>query len=72
MNEKSYAVPQVETLNAIDNAFAMLAYNDGRIAAVANDNRDYKTITFGFPLESITNPTYRNQLMGAVVNFLCQ
>ncbi len=72
MNAQSYAVPEVETLRPTGNAFAMIAYNDGRVAATAYDGSDHKAITFGFPLESITNSTHRNQLMGAVVNFLCK
>jgi hypothetical protein len=72
LNGKSYAVPQVEAITAKENAFPMLAYSDNQAAAVAYDGNDYKAITFGFPLESITEAHQRNQLMQAIVNFLCK
>lgn len=72
MNADSYSVPQPEILSALPGAFAMLAYSDGTGAAIAYSGKDYRTITFGFPLESIRTNQTRNQLMGAVVRFLCQ
>ncbi len=71
INPQSYSVPCPETCYPAGNAFAMLAYANGSPAAVAYDGSDYKAVTFGFPLEAITDPTSRNRLMGAVVNFLC-
>ena len=72
LNGESYAVPQPEAINPTGGAFAMLAYSNGLPAAVAYDGSDYKAITFGFPLESITDARSRNRLMEAVVNFLCR
>ena len=72
LNEQSYAVPQVEALTPDASAFAMLAYSTGHIAATAYDGNDYKVITCGFPLESITDANNRNQLMSAIVKFLCK
>ncbi|MBQ1665163.1 MAG: xanthan lyase, partial [Bacteroidaceae bacterium] len=72
LNDQSYAVPQPEAINPTGGAFAMLAYSNGLPAAVAYDGSDYKAITFGFPLESITDARSRNRLMEAVVNFLCR
>ena len=72
MNDKSYAVPRPEALKPADGAFAMLTYTSGQTAATAYDGQKYKTVVCGFPLESITNGNKRNQLMGAIVRFLCK
>lgn len=72
LNAQSYAVPQPEALKPTEGAFTMLVYSDGQPAATAYDGKDHKSITFGFPLESITDDNARDQMMGAVVNFLCR
>lgn len=72
MNDKSYAVPRPETLKPVDGAFAMLTYANGQTAATAYDGKQYKTVVCGFPVESIDNGSKRNQLIGAIVRFLCK
>ena len=72
MNPKSYAVPKIMSLQPSVGAFAMLQYSDGSPAAVAYDGDDYKTITVGFPIESIQETQTRNLLMQAITNFLCR
>ncbi len=73
MNSSSYAVPTVLSLHPQgDNTFAMLQYADGQPAAVVYDGNDYKTITIGFPIESICDTTARDRLMQAVTVFLCR
>jgi len=72
MNPKSYAVPKIMSLQSSVGAFAMLQYSDGSPAAVAYDGDDYKTITVGFPIESIQETQTRNLLMQAITNFLCR
>lgn len=71
LNAESYAVPQPEAIDPADGAFTMLVYSNDLPAATAFAGSGSRTITFGFPLESITDPTARSQMMGAVVNFLC-
>jgi hypothetical protein len=70
MNAKSYAVPAPESIQPQADAFAMLAYSNGQSAAVAYPGKRHRAITFGFPLESITDAGQRNQLMAAVISFL--
>lgn len=72
MNDKCYAVPHVTSLQPVDGAFAMLQYINNMPAAIAHDGTDYKSITMGFPIESIKEPRQRNLLMEAVTNFLCR
>jgi len=72
LNAYSYAVPQPESIDPTNGAFTMLVYSNDLPAATAYDGEDYKSVTFGFPLESITDDNARNQMMGAVVNFLCK
>ena len=73
MNSESYAVPVVRSLPARgEGAFVMLQYSDHHPAAVAYDGADYKTITVGFPIESIREAQKRDLLMQAIVNFLCR
>lgn len=72
MNSVSYSVPAPEVLHADNPAFAMLVYDTGETAGTAYDGRDCKTIALGFPLESITDNTVRNRLMGAIISFLCK
>ena len=72
MNPQSYAVPHVLTLKAVAPAFAMLQYSDGRPAAIAYDGTDHKSVSLGFPLESIKDAESRNRLMQAITQFLCK
>lgn len=72
LNAESYAVPQPEAIDPADGAFTMLVYSNDLPAATAYAGKDNRVIAFGFPLESITDPAARSQMMGAVVNFLCQ
>lgn len=73
MNAESYAVPTVLSLHPVgDGTFAMLQYSDGQPAAVVYDGSDYKTISIGFPIESIRQTKSRDMLMQAVTNFLCR
>jgi len=71
LNSTSYAVPQPMSLTPSGGAFDMLAYSTNLSAATAYSGSDCKAITLGFPLESIREPEQRNQLMNAIVNFLC-
>ena len=72
MNPRSYAVPKVMSLQPTGGSFAMLQYSDGSPAAVAYDGDDCKTVTVGFPIESIQETQTRDLLMQAITNFLCR
>ena len=70
MNEYSYSVPSPSVLQPVGNAFAMLAYEGGASAAVANKQTNYSTITLGFPFETIQEKAQRRLLMRAIINYL--
>lgn len=72
MNKDSYAIPYISSIKATHDAFIMMLYSNNEPAAVAYDGNDYKTITLGFPLESIKEHNVRNTLMQAITNFLCK
>jgi hypothetical protein len=42
----------------------------GHSAAVAYDGQDYRAMTLGFPLESITDTTLRRRLLTNIISFL--
>lgn len=70
LNSQCYAVPSPDIVEPMSGAFAMLAYANGTSAAVAYDGRDHKTVTLGFPLESVADREQRDNLMSAIVRFL--
>ncbi len=77
MNDKSYAVPRITTINPLPagdgpTPFAMLQYSNNLPAGIAYDGTDHKAVIIGFPIESIREADSRNALMRAVTNFLCK
>lgn len=77
MNDKSYAVPRITTINPLPagdgpTPFAMLQYSNNQPAGIAYDGTDHKAVIIGFPIESIREADSRNALMRAVTNFLCK
>ena len=77
MNDKSYAVPRITTINPLPagdgpTPFAMLQYSNNQPAGIAYDGTDHKAVIIGFPIESIRETDSRNALMRAVTNFLCK
>lgn len=51
-------------------AFSAFVYPDGQSAGIAYAGEDYRVIATGFPLESIITPHQREQVMGALLQFL--
>ena len=72
MNEYCYSVPSPSVLQPVGNAFAMLAYEGGAPAAVANKQDGYATISLGFPFETIQEKAQRRLLMRAMINYLME
>lgn len=70
MNEYSYSVPSPAILQPTGNSFAMLAYQGGASAAIANKQPGYSTIALGFPFETIQEKDQRRLLMRAMLDFL--
>ncbi len=67
MNPKSYCVPAPSILAPAGSAFAILTYNNGNCAAIAQQQR---FVRLGFPLESIADRKKLNALTKAFLNFL--
>ena len=67
MNPNSYCVPSPSILAPTGSAFAILTYNNGNCAAIAQQQR---FVRLGFPLESITDRKKLNALTKAFLNFL--
>ncbi|MBR6036353.1 MAG: xanthan lyase [Bacteroidaceae bacterium] len=67
MNPESYCVPAPSVLAPSGQAFAILTYNNGNCAAIAQQQR---FVRLGFPLESITDRKKLNALAKAFLTFL--
>ena len=71
LNEQSYCVPAVDCLAPTKEAFCPMVYGPaGQAAAVAYDGKDYRAMTLGFPLESITDTDMRRTVLQNIINFL--
>lgn len=71
-NEHHYAAQQTDILLPVGQAFSVLTYADGRSAAVAYSDADYKLFVMGFPLECIVGDRKRSAVMRGIMNFLLQ
>lgn len=67
MNPDSYCVPAPSVLAPSGEAFAILTYENGNCAAIAQPHR---FVRLGFPLESITDTKKLNALTKAFLTFL--
>lgn len=71
LNEECYCVPAVDCLSPTAEAFTPMVYGpSGASAAVAYDGQDYRAITLGFPLESITDTEMRRRILMNLITFL--
>ena len=54
-------------------AFIAMRYpTNNQVAAVGYKGKDYRTLTMGFPFETIKSKEQRNVLMRGVIDFLCK
>ena len=68
--EECYKVDAPDVLRPVKDAFPVVRYaENNRIAGVAWSG-DYRTLSLGFPFESVTDPSERNRLMLSVMEFL--
>ena len=71
LNEELYSVPAVDCLAPTSEAFCPMVYGPtGASAAVAYDGQDYRSMTLGFPLESITDTAMRRRVLMNIIAFL--
>ena len=70
-NDSHYAIHQADCLIPDDNAFPTLIYSHNSMsAAVAYPGKDFRTISLGFPFESIKYESDREKIMTAFLSFL--
>lgn len=67
MNPQSYCVPSLSSLTPNTSAIAIMTYQNGDFAAIAEQG---KFVRLGFPLEAITEGNKINKLMNAFIKFI--
>ena len=70
LNEKVYAVESPDALVPADkDAFTIFRYSDNNISAGVAYKGAYRTVSLGFPIETLATPCQIEKLMGEVLNF---
>lgn len=71
LNDKKYVCEAPDAFTpACEGAYTIFRYPQSSIsAAVAYDGRDYKVVTFGFPIETLKSQEQIDSLIGEVVEF---
>lgn len=73
LNEQRYATRRSSILEPAEGGFCTLLYSHGNLsAAVAWQSGPQRSMTFGFPLESIADEGTRRAVIGASIQFLIQ
>lgn len=69
--EREYGTPYADCLAPVAPAFCAMVYGPSQeCAAVAYQGNDYRAMTFGFPLETISDAAIRVQLWQGILSFL--
>ena len=70
-SEKHYWIRTADVLRGTENSFCTMLYKPTDLpSAIAYNGTDRKTISFGFPLECITDEKVRRSVINASVHFL--
>ncbi len=70
LNDKVYAVESPDALVPADkDAFTIFRYSDNNISAGVAYKGAYRTVSLGFPIETLATPCQIEKLMGEVLNF---
>ncbi len=72
LNEQTFSTTRCSVLQPASNAFCSTLYANGLPASVAWDGGTQRTLTYGFPLEMITDKALRRAILAASLNFLIQ
>lgn len=67
LNKYQYAVEAPDAINAVNGAVNIFSYKENDRPAATFYNGDYKVFAMGFPFESISCGTKRNEFMKAVL-----
>lgn len=71
LNPTIYAVESPDAIEPADkHAFTVMRYSENNLSAGVAYEGDYKVFTLGFPLETITEESQRDQLMKNILFFL--
>ena len=70
-NETRYWTKRVNILKPAEKAEATLSYGPQSPASVGYKGNDYKVLSYGFPLEMITDNKLRRALINASYKYLC-
>lgn len=67
-----FDVDYPDQLKPVGGAKEIIAYSGGKggSAAIAYDGRDFKIVNYGFPLETVTDESVRNELIVRSVKFI--
>ena len=69
--ERAYGTPSVDCLAPVAPAFCTMVYGSSQqSAAVAYQGNDYRSLCFGFPLETIADERIRQLLWRDILGFL--
>ncbi|MEZ5071609.1 MAG: hypothetical protein R2751_11735 [Bacteroidales bacterium] len=55
---------------AHENAYTILRYRENNMSAAVASAAPYRVVTLGFPFESLTEESQRNELMQQIMNYL--
>ncbi|MCF0196219.1 MAG: hypothetical protein HUK03_03105, partial [Bacteroidaceae bacterium] len=72
-NEANYWIRRADVLQPVDEAFCTMVYHTTNYpAAIAYAGKDYRAMSFGFPLECVKEPEIRMGLFSASLRFLLE
>lgn len=71
LSAEHYTVESADALAPTKGAFPVLRYAENNRAAGIAWMGDYRTLTLGFPFETITDTAERDRLMLQIMSFLC-
>lgn len=71
LNSEQYHVESPDGIEPVGkNTFTIMRYGQNNISAAVAHKGNYRTLVFGFPLESLTSETMRDDLMQQIMRFL--
>lgn len=70
LNDRIYAVESPDALVPADKAaFTIFRYDDNNISAGVAYKGDYRTVSLGFPIETLATPCQIEKMMGEIISF---
>ena len=70
-NKHCYYTSRINSISPTSQAFTTMVANDTHPIAVAYQGTDYHALSYGFPLETITDTSLRRAIINASYQFLC-